>query len=159
VRRLLRLGMTIVLCIACTLAFGGAAIAETETLSAVADTPAAVELLSVASSATPAAAMPVADEVEAGNRADAKLGTEYGKKIDLNNTNVRGFRKLPGFYPSLARKIVDNAPYKSVDDLLDIPELSERQKEAIQSNLDRFTVTSTDDTFVEGGDRYNNGYY
>lgn len=162
--------MTIVLCIACTLAFGSAAIAETETLSAVADTPAAVvatvaevaddavELLAVASPATPAAAIPVADEEE-GNRADAKLGTEYGKKIDLNNTNVRGFRKLPGFYPSLARKIVDNAPYKSVDDLLDIPELSERQKEAIQSNLDRFTVTSTDDTFVEGGDRYNNGYY
>jgi photosystem II PsbU protein len=157
VRRLLRLGMTIVLCIACTLAFGSAAIAETETLPAVADTPATVELLSIAA-AEPPAAVAVADEVE-GNRADAKLGTEYGKKIDLNNTNVRGFRKLPGFYPSLARKIVDNAPYKSVDDLLDIPELSERQKEAIQSNLDRFTVTSTDDTFVEGGDRYNNGYY
>jgi photosystem II PsbU protein len=150
--------MTIVLCIACTLAFGSAAIAETEPLSAVANTPAAVELLSVAFPATPAAAIPVADEVES-NSADAKLGTEYGKKIDINNTNVRGFRKLPGFYPSLARKIVDNAPYKSVDDLLDIPELSERQKEAIQSNLDRFTVTSTDDTFVEGGDRYNNGYY
>lgn len=92
------------------------------------------------------------------NSADAKLD-ELGYKIDLNNTNVRAFRKYPGMYPSLARKIVDNAPYKSVEDVLDIPGLSNSQKERLQANLDEFTVTSVDSTFVEGGDRYNNGVY
>lgn len=93
------------------------------------------------------------------NSADDKLATEFGKKIDLNNTNVRAFRKYPGMYPTLARKVVDHAPYNSVDDVLDIPGLSGRQKELLQANLDKFTVTAADNTFVEGGDRYNNGYY
>jgi photosystem II PsbU protein len=104
------------------------------------------------------AAAPSTDEV-IRNSADTKLGTEFGKKIDLNNTNVRAFRKYPGLYPSLARKVVDNAPYKNVDDVLNIPGLSEKQKEMLQSNLDNFTLTTVDDTFTEGGDRYNNGYY
>jgi photosystem II PsbU protein len=93
------------------------------------------------------------------NSADSKLGTEFGKKIDLNNTNVRAFRKYPGLYPTLARKVIDNAPYKSVEDVLNIPGLSEKQKESLNANLDKFTLTNTDDTFTEGGDRYNNGYY
>jgi photosystem II PsbU protein len=93
------------------------------------------------------------------NTADDKLATEFGKKIDLNNTNVRAFRKYPGMYPTLARKVVDNAPYKSVNDVLDIPKLSARQKDLLQANLNNFTVTDVDTTFVEGGDRYNNGYY
>jgi photosystem II PsbU protein len=104
------------------------------------------------------AAAPATGEV-IRNSADTKLGTEFGKKIDLNNTNVRAFRKYPGLYPSIARKVVDNAPYKSVEDVLNIPGLSEKQKAALNSNLDNFTLTSTDDTFTEGGDRYNNGYY
>ncbi len=104
-----------------------------------------------------------ADEAAApmngSNSADSKLGTDFGKKIDLNNTNVRAFRKYPGLYPTLARKIVDGAPYKSVDDVLSIPDLSANQKANLEKNLDNFTITSTDDTFNEGGDRYNNGYY
>jgi photosystem II PsbU protein len=104
------------------------------------------------------AAAPATGEV-IRNSADSKLGTEFGKKIDLNNTNVRAFRKYPGLYPTLARKVVDNAPYKSVEEVLNIPGLSEKQKEALNANLDKFTLTSVDDTFTEGGDRYNNGYY
>lgn len=93
------------------------------------------------------------------NSADDKLSTDFGKKIDLNNTNVRAFRKYPGMYPSLARKVVDNAPYKSVEAVLDIPGLSERQKELLQANFDKFAVTNVDTVFTEGGDRYNNGIY
>lgn len=104
------------------------------------------------------AATPSADAV-IRNSADTKLGTEFGKKIDLNNTNVRAFRKYPGLYPAIARKVVDNAPYQSVEAVLEIPGLSEKQKEMLQANLDNFTLTATDDTFTEGGDRYNNGYY
>jgi photosystem II PsbU protein len=101
----------------------------------------------------------LAVEAPLRNRADDKLATEFGKKIDLNNTNVRAFRKYPGMYPNLATKVVDNAPYKQVEDVLEIPGLSARQKELLQDNLDKFTVTEVSDVFTEGGDRYNNGYY
>lgn len=93
------------------------------------------------------------------NRADEKLGTEFGKKIDLNNTNVRAFQKYPGMYPNLARKIIKNAPYKNVEDVLQIEGLSDRQKELLQSNLDKFAVTDAESAFTEGDDRYNNGIY
>lgn len=93
------------------------------------------------------------------NRADAKLGTEFGKKIDLNNTNVRAFQQYPGMYPTLARKIIKNAPYEDVEDVLKIPGLSERQQQILQANFDNFTVTDVESVFVEGDDRYNNGIY
>jgi photosystem II PsbU protein len=104
----------------------------------------------------------LADEApmtQGSNTADTKLGTDFGKKIDLNNTNVRAFRKFPGLYPTLAKKIVNNAPYKTAQDVLNLPELSATQKALLEKNMDNFTTTSTDDTFNEGGDRYNNGYY
>ncbi|MFP4006646.1 MAG: photosystem II complex extrinsic protein PsbU [Spirulinaceae cyanobacterium] len=102
---------------------------------------------------------PVATASEYVNPADAKLSTEFGKKIDLNNSHVRDFRELRGFYPILASKIINNAPYQDVEDVLAIPGLSERQKERLQANLDQFTVTPMDPVFVEGADRYNPGVY
>ena len=93
------------------------------------------------------------------NRADDKLATEFGKKIDLNNTNVRAFQKYQGMYPNLAAKIVQNAPYQKVEDVLELPGLSERQKQILQANLDNLTVTDTEGAFNEGDDRYNNGIY
>ncbi|MEA5503881.1 photosystem II complex extrinsic protein PsbU [Halotia wernerae UHCC 0503] len=96
---------------------------------------------------------------ERQNRADAKLGTEFGKKLDLNNTNVRAFQQYPGLYPTLAKKILKNAPYQSVEDVLDLPGLSDRQKQLLQANLDNFTVTEFEPAFNEGDDRINNGIY
>ena len=93
------------------------------------------------------------------NRADAKLDTEFGRKIDLNNTNVRAFQKYPGMYPNLARKVIKNAPYENVEDVLNIEGLSDRQKELLQANLDNFRVTEVKPAFTEGDDRYNNGIY
>lgn len=93
------------------------------------------------------------------NSADDKLSTAFGKKIDLNNTSVRSFRKLPGMFPVLAGKIVQNAPYQKVEDVLDIPGLSERQKQLLQANMENFAVTDVETVFNEGGDRYNNGIY
>jgi photosystem II PsbU protein len=98
-------------------------------------------------------------EASSGNAVDAKLSTEYGAKFDLNNANVQGFRKFPGLYPTLARKILLNAPYDDVEDILDLPGLSEQQLDILRANLDNFTVTPTDSAFVEGGDRFNNGVY
>ncbi|WP_218596921.1 photosystem II complex extrinsic protein PsbU [Chroogloeocystis siderophila] len=100
-------------------------------------------------------------EVESAprNRADDKLATDFGKKIDLNNTNVRAFQRYPGMYPNLAKKIIKNAPYENVEDVLNIEGLSDRQKELLQANLDKFTVTEPEAAFVEGDDRVNNGIY
>ncbi len=116
-------------------------------------------LFGIAPQAMASGAASATAEAEIRNSADSKLSTEFGKKIDLNNTNVRAFRKYPGLYPTLASKVVDNAPYKNIEDVLNIPGLSEKQKETLTSNLDKFTLTTSDDTFNEGGDRYNNGYY
>jgi photosystem II PsbU protein len=95
---------------------------------------------------------------EPRNRADDKLG-EIAGKIDLNNTNVRAFLQYPGMYPTLARMIVKNAPFKAVDDVLDLPGLTARQKDILQANLGNFVVTPPEDALVEGGDRFNNGIY
>ncbi len=97
--------------------------------------------------------------VERLNRADAKLATEFGKKIDLNNTNVRAFQQYPGLYPTLAKKIIKNAPYQKVEDVLELEGLSDRQKQTLQANLDKFTVTELEPAFNEGDDRFNNGIY
>jgi photosystem II PsbU protein len=93
------------------------------------------------------------------NVMDDKLSTEFGKKIDLNNTNVRAFMDYPGLYPTLARVILKNSPFESVEDVLDMPGLTDRQKDVLKANLDNFTVTAPEDALVEGGDRFNNGIY
>jgi photosystem II PsbU protein len=90
--------------------------------------------------------------------ADAKVG-EVGNKIDLNNSDVRDFRNFRGFYPDLASKIIQNAPYGNVEDVLNIPGLSESQKNRLQANMDSFVVTETINVFNEGDDRYNPGVY
>jgi photosystem II PsbU protein len=97
--------------------------------------------------------------IERQNRADEKLATEFGKKIDLNNTNVRAFQQFPGLYPTLAKKIIKNAPYQKVEDVLNLSGLSDRQKQSLQANLDNFTVTEYEPAFNEGDDRFNNGIY
>jgi photosystem II PsbU protein len=93
------------------------------------------------------------------NKADQKLGTDFGKKIDLNNTNIAAFQKYPGLYPTLAKKIIKNAPYKKVEDVLNLAKLSDKQKALLQANLDNFTVTEFEPNFNEGDDRINNGIY
>ncbi|GAP95873.1 photosystem II complex extrinsic protein PsbU [Leptolyngbya sp. NIES-2104] len=93
------------------------------------------------------------------NVVEDKMATEYGKKLDLNNTNVRAFRQLPGLYPTLAGLIVKNAPYESVEDVLNIAGLTDKQKEILQANMDNFVTTEVSKELVEGGDRYNNGIY
>jgi photosystem II PsbU protein len=117
----------------------------------------AANLSSVSFRAVPLLA--VESPAQLKNKADAKLATDFGKKIDLNNTNVAAFRKYPGLYPTLARKIVQNAPYENVEDVMEMPGLSERQKELLEANLGNFTVTDVEAAFTMGDDRYNNGIY
>ncbi len=99
----------------------------------------------------------LAEEIR--NAVDDKLSTEYGSKLDLNNANVQAFVKYRGLYPTIARKILMNAPYGSVDEVLEIPDLSDRERDIVKANLSNFTVTAPDPALVEGADRYNNGVY
>ena len=93
------------------------------------------------------------------NRADEKLATEYGKKLDLNYSAARDFREFRGLYPTLARVIIKNAPYEKVEEVLNISDLTEAQKKVLQANLDKFTVTEPESVFLEGDNRLNNGLY
>lgn len=115
----------------------------------------ALEMSYFSSQSSPILALTAA---ERRNAADAKLG-EVGRKIDLNNSDVRDFRELRGFYPNLASKIIQNSPYEKVEDVLSIPGLSDRQKERLQANLDNFVVTDIADVMTFGDNRYNPGVY
>lgn len=96
---------------------------------------------------------------ELRNSVDDKLATEYGSKIDVNNTNIAAFRKFRGLYPTIAGKVVSNAPYDSIDDVLRIPGLSQVEKDRLEQNMDIFTISAPDPALVEGADRFNNGVY
>ncbi len=92
------------------------------------------------------------------NPVDEKLG-EIGFKIDLNNSNVLAFKRYRGMYPTLARKVIKNAPFDTVEDVLNIKGLSGRELDILKANLDNFVVTKPEPALIEGGDRINPGVY
>ncbi len=96
---------------------------------------------------------------ELRNSIDDKLATDYGNKIDVNNTNIASFRKFRGLYPTIAGKVVSNAPYDSIEDVLDIPGLSPVERDRLEQNIGIFTISAPDPALVEGADRFNNGVY
>ncbi|MEL7502515.1 MAG: photosystem II complex extrinsic protein PsbU [Cyanobacteria bacterium J06554_6] len=96
---------------------------------------------------------------ELRNNIDDKLATDYGFKIDVNNTNVAAFANYRGLYPTIGGKIVKNAPYESLDEVLEIPGLSQTEVDRIKANMDNFTISDPVPALVEGADRFNNGVY
>lgn len=121
-----------------------------------------VSALSLSGSANAAMGITVlanAGGEELRNSVDDKLATAYGNKIDVNNTNIASFRKYRGLYPTIAGKVVSNAPYESVEDILNIPGLKEVERNRLQQNIDIFTISAPDPALVEGADRFNNGVY
>lgn len=106
----------------------------------------------------PGASMMIAAKL---NSADAKLTTDYGQKIDLNNTNISAYKDYKGLYPTLARKIIANGPYGSVEELLSLPSLSAAQKTRLEGYIaeEIFTVTEGDPVFRDGDDIINDGSY
>lgn len=93
------------------------------------------------------------------NKVADKMSTAFGKKLDLNNTNLRYFRVLQGMYPTLAGLIVKNSPYAAVEDVLKIPGLTEAQIATLKLHMDEFTVTDVEESLTAGADRINNGAY
>lgn len=84
---------------------------------------------------------------------------QVGTKVDLNNSSVLAFRRYPGLYPTLARKIIENSPFEQVEEVLNIPGLSEREKDILKANLNNFVVTAPEPALIEGADRINPGIY
>lgn len=85
----------------------------------------------------------LAAKIQSPDVGDIKLCAESDVKIDLNNANANAFTDCPGFYPNLARLIIENGPYRQVEDVLNIPELSDRQKNLLEANLNSFEVTES----------------
>ena len=79
-----------------------------------------------------------------------------GDKIDLNNANIRAYLKVPGFYPSIASKIVVNGPFKTVADVYNIPGLTSVQKDIIKKSESRFLALDVKPEYEI--DKINNGY-
>lgn len=84
---------------------------------------------------------------------------KVGTKIDLNNSSVLAFRRYRGLYPTLASKIIENAPFEKVEDVLEISGLSDHEKEILKANLDNFIVLPPEPALIEGQDRINPGIY
>jgi len=97
-------------------------------------------------------------EAPVRNAADDKLA-EIKDKTDLNNSPLQAFKQYSGFYPKLASKIIKHAPYEQVEDVLNIPGLSNTQKERLKEHFDDFTVTKVAKELTQGDDRLNNGIY
>ena len=72
---------------------------------------------------------------------------------------VQAFVKYKGMYPTIAGKVLKYAPYDDVEDILNIPGLSDREIDIIKSHINEFAVTAPDPALVEGADRFNNGVY
>ena len=80
-----------------------------------------------------------------------------GDKIDLNNANIRAYLKVPGFYPTLASKIVSNGPIKTVADVYNIPGLTNTDKDTLKKSENKLTVLDEKAEYVI--DKINNGLY
>lgn len=94
---------------------------------------------------------------------DAKLynssDIEVDGKIDINNTTLRKYRKYQGMYPTLARKLVLNAPYATPEEVLDIPGLTPEQIARLEENLPYFVAGPYQEGANPLYDRINKGYY
>jgi len=77
------------------------------------------------------------------------------EKIDLNNANIRVYAKIPGFYPTLAGKIVTSGPFKTVADVYNIPGLTSAQKDLLKKYESKFVALEERAEYVV--DKINNG--
>jgi len=77
--------------------------------------------------------------------------------IDVNNSNIRVYQKLPGMYPNAAGKMVTNAPYKSKEDMYAKAKFSAKEAEAVKKFEGRFIFLEPRPEYII--DNINNGLY
>ena len=61
--------------------------------------------------------------------------------LDVNNSPVADYMKYPGLYPTLAGKIANNGPYKSVEDVLKLPGLTNEEVDKLKFYKARLVAT------------------
>jgi len=97
--------------------------------------------------AGPAAPRPASAEVEYAG-VPFLGGSEI---VDINNANVRAYMKYPGMYPTLAGMIAKHGPYAKASDVMDIPGLTEQQKEILKKYEDKMVVLRPTPEYVRCG--------
>lgn len=80
-----------------------------------------------------------------------------GDIVDVNNANVRAYQKFPGMYPTIAGLIVTNGPFKSVDEILDMKDLTNEQKAVIGRYKENLVALKPTPEYEL--DKINNGLY
>ena len=80
-------------------------------------------------------------------------------KLDLNYAMLRRFRELPGFYPTLGQKIIKAVPFNSVEDVVNIDGLTDKQVRLLRANFKNFVVGEYDEGANDFETRLNKGFY
>eukprot|EP00929_Paragymnodinium_shiwhaense_P106508 TRINITY_DN7196_c0_g1_i1.p1 TRINITY_DN7196_c0_g1~~TRINITY_DN7196_c0_g1_i1.p1 ORF type:complete len:191 (+),score=60.36 TRINITY_DN7196_c0_g1_i1:197-769(+) len=109
--------------------------------------------------AAAAAAAVVATPMAASALVDYE-GIEFlggSDRVDINNAPVQAYRQYPGFYPTAAGKIASNGPYKSVEDIYNIPGITEATKAIFKKYEKQLVCLPVSPAYFL--DRINNGMY
>jgi photosystem II PsbU protein len=77
--------------------------------------------------------------------------------IDVNNSNIRVYQKLPGMYPNAAGKVVTNAPYKNKEDMYAKAKFTAKEAEFVKKYDSRFIYLEPRPEYII--DNINNGLY
>eukprot|EP00931_Biecheleriopsis_adriatica_P043679 TRINITY_DN2495_c1_g1_i2.p1 TRINITY_DN2495_c1_g1~~TRINITY_DN2495_c1_g1_i2.p1 ORF type:complete len:191 (-),score=38.76 TRINITY_DN2495_c1_g1_i2:53-625(-) len=78
-------------------------------------------------------------------------------KVDINNANVQAYRQFPGMYPTAAGMICTHGPYKSVQEVYDIPGMDDKIKGIIKKYEGNLVSLPANPAYFI--DRINNGLY
>ena len=54
------------------------------------------------------------------------------RRVDLNTASQQELEALPGIGPTIARRIIEGRPYRTVDDLLRVKGIGEKKLEEIR---------------------------
>lgn len=80
-------------------------------------------------------------------------------KLDVNNSPVADYMKYPGLYPTIAGKIANNGPYKSVDQAFKLPLLTSEEKSKLKQYKSQFVATkATGLDVMRGRDPYRTSF-
>lgn len=60
---------------------------------------------------------------------------DYQNRIDINNATQNELMKLPGIGEILARKIIENRPYKDIEELINIDGIGEKKMESLRRRI------------------------
>eukprot|EP00929_Paragymnodinium_shiwhaense_P079504 TRINITY_DN413_c0_g1_i4.p1 TRINITY_DN413_c0_g1~~TRINITY_DN413_c0_g1_i4.p1 ORF type:complete len:194 (+),score=66.18 TRINITY_DN413_c0_g1_i4:70-651(+) len=78
-------------------------------------------------------------------------------RVDINNAPVQAYRQFPGFYPTAAGKIASGGPYKNVEDVYNLPGLTDASKAVIKKYEKNLVCLPVSPAYFL--DRINNGMY